>query len=440
MTGVETDTGSIETDNRRQRRRHVRRRDRPPGGRDGAGRPDGPRVPDHEAARRAARRADDARSVAARLLPGRVRRPRDGRLRAPAGAVGARRHSSRLQRQAARRGLAALRGADGERRRPRSGARRRRGGTSSSTAPRRSRPTASSSSGRRPCAASGWPPASARTASPAPAGWGKLVAEWIVEGIPSLDVWEMDSRRFGAHYANLDYTLARTIEVYSTYYDVKYPGHERQAGRPLKLSPTYPRLQELGAAFGEKSGWERANWFEPNARGGRRVAAPAWLGGTAVVSGDRRRAPRLPRGGGALRRDELREDRGVGRGRGRRSSSGCARTVSPATSARSRTRRCSTRAAASSATSRSRGSRRIAFASSPARPSASTTSRGSGSTRPTTARSPSTDVTADYACLGLWGPAARVILASGHDRRPLVRLHALWRDRRGEVSTASRSA
>ena len=63
-------------------------------------------------------------------------------------------------------------------------------------------------------------------------GMGRLVAEWIVEGVPSLDVWEMDSRRFGAAYASQAYTLARTVEVYSTYYDVKYPGHERQAGRP----------------------------------------------------------------------------------------------------------------------------------------------------------------------------------------------------------------
>jgi 4-methylaminobutanoate oxidase (formaldehyde-forming) len=110
-------------------------------------------------------------------------------------------------------------------------------------------------------------------------GMGKLVAEWIVEGLPSLDVWEMDSRRFGAHYASRRYTLARTIEVYSTYYDVKYPGHERRAGRPLRLSPAYPRLQELGAAFGEKSGWERANWFEPNARNGEETLRPrGWAG------------------------------------------------------------------------------------------------------------------------------------------------------------------
>jgi len=110
-------------------------------------------------------------------------------------------------------------------------------------------------------------------------GMGKLVAEWIVDGLPGFDVWEMDSRRFGAHYASRDYTLARTLEIYSTYYDVKYPGHEREAGRPLRLSPAYPRLVELGAAFGEKSGWERANWFEPNAAAGDESLRPrGWAG------------------------------------------------------------------------------------------------------------------------------------------------------------------
>jgi glycine cleavage system aminomethyltransferase T/glycine/D-amino acid oxidase-like deaminating enzyme len=110
-------------------------------------------------------------------------------------------------------------------------------------------------------------------------GMGRLVAEWIAEGVPSLDVWEMDSRRFGAAYASQAYTLARTVEVYSTYYDVKYPGHEREAGRPLRLSPTYERLAELGAAFGEKSGWERANWFEPNAeRGDESLRPRGWAG------------------------------------------------------------------------------------------------------------------------------------------------------------------
>jgi len=110
-------------------------------------------------------------------------------------------------------------------------------------------------------------------------GMGRLVAEWIVEGTPSLDVWEMDSRRFGAAYRSRDYALARATEVYSTYYDVRYPGHERAAGRPLRVSPTYARLQELGAVFGEKSGWERANWFEPNAAAGEESLRPrGWAG------------------------------------------------------------------------------------------------------------------------------------------------------------------
>ncbi len=110
-------------------------------------------------------------------------------------------------------------------------------------------------------------------------GLGQLVAEWIVEGTPSLDTWHMDSRRFGRAYRSQPYTLARTREVYETYYDVKYPGHERQAGRPLRLSPSYARLVELGAAFGEKSGWERANWFEPNAaRGDESLRPRGWAG------------------------------------------------------------------------------------------------------------------------------------------------------------------
>src|SRR6266699_1698142 len=110
-------------------------------------------------------------------------------------------------------------------------------------------------------------------------GMGQLFAEGIVEGLPSLDVWEMDSRRFGRHYESREYTLARTVEIYSTYYDVKYPGHERSAGRPLRLSPVYSRLTELGAAFGEKSGWERVNWFEPNGtRGDLSLRPHGWAG------------------------------------------------------------------------------------------------------------------------------------------------------------------
>jgi 4-methylaminobutanoate oxidase (formaldehyde-forming) len=109
-------------------------------------------------------------------------------------------------------------------------------------------------------------------------GMGRAMAEWIIDGEPSLDLWKMDLRRFGAPYRNRDYALARTVEVYSTYYDIHYPNEERQAGRPLRVSPTYQRLRELGASFGEKSSWERPNWFDTNAVGSETKRPPGWAG------------------------------------------------------------------------------------------------------------------------------------------------------------------
>ncbi|HYL41546.1 MAG TPA: FAD-dependent oxidoreductase, partial [Candidatus Binatus sp.] len=68
-------------------------------------------------------------------------------------------------------------------------------------------------------------------------GIGRQMAHWIVDGEPELDLWKMDIRRFGAQYASPQLTLARTYENYATYYDIHYPNEERQAGRPLRLSP-----------------------------------------------------------------------------------------------------------------------------------------------------------------------------------------------------------
>ena len=118
-------------------------------------------------------------------------------------------------------------------------------------------------------------------------GVGRQVASWIVDGEPELDLWHMDIRRFGGgHWRSREWTLARTTEVYATYYDIHYPNEERQAGRPLRVSPAYERLERLGAAFGEKSGWERVNWFGPSADderfGGRaaleRLRPRGWAG------------------------------------------------------------------------------------------------------------------------------------------------------------------
>jgi len=95
-------------------------------------------------------------------------------------------------------------------------------------------------------------------------GAGRVMADWIVDGEPGLDVWHMDMRRFGAYTASRRYIATRVDEIYSTYYDISYPMKERSSARNLRLSPVYSRLEELGAVFGEKAGWERPNWFSCN--------------------------------------------------------------------------------------------------------------------------------------------------------------------------------
>ena len=109
---------------------------------------------------------------------------------------------------------------------------------------------------------------------------GQLVAEWIVEGVPSLDVWEMDSRRFGAplrepgvharaHRRGLLDLLRRQVPR------PRAPGGTAASA----LADLSSACAELGAAFGEKSGWERANWFEPNAeRGDESLRPRGWAG------------------------------------------------------------------------------------------------------------------------------------------------------------------
>jgi len=98
-------------------------------------------------------------------------------------------------------------------------------------------------------------------------GVGKLVCEWILEGEPSIDTHEMNVRRFGPHLKHLDYVTQHCREVYRNYYHLHFPNDENEWGRPLRISPFYTRLKELGAVFGEKNGWERVNYFEPGKPG-----------------------------------------------------------------------------------------------------------------------------------------------------------------------------
>ena len=110
-------------------------------------------------------------------------------------------------------------------------------------------------------------------------GVGLVMANWLLDGDPGMDLWEMDVRRFGGQYRSAAYTGKRVTENYQTYYDIKYPGHERQAGRPLKTGPVYPWHLEHGAFFGEKSGWERVNYYLANEASGDESLRPrGWAG------------------------------------------------------------------------------------------------------------------------------------------------------------------
>ena len=92
------------------------------------------------------------------------------------------------------------------------------------------------------------------------AGW--QLAEWMVEGEPSIDMLGVDPRRFGP-YASRGYLRAKNEEAYAHVFIIHYPDEERPAARPLKTAPCYQRMGELGAVFGQKYGWERPNWFAP---------------------------------------------------------------------------------------------------------------------------------------------------------------------------------
>ena len=93
------------------------------------------------------------------------------------------------------------------------------------------------------------------------AGW--QLAEWIVEGAPTIDMLGVDPRRYGS-YATESYLKVKNEEAYENVFITHYPDEEREAARPLRTAPCYDRLKALGAVFGQKFGWERANWFAPD--------------------------------------------------------------------------------------------------------------------------------------------------------------------------------
>jgi glycine cleavage system aminomethyltransferase T/glycine/D-amino acid oxidase-like deaminating enzyme len=97
-------------------------------------------------------------------------------------------------------------------------------------------------------------------------GIGRALAEWIIDGESELDVTSYRAWRFGPAYADPWFATARAREAYRYYYRLRYPLDTDEWGRGLRPSPLQVRLQELGAVFGTKNGWERPDHFEPGER------------------------------------------------------------------------------------------------------------------------------------------------------------------------------
>lgn len=95
------------------------------------------------------------------------------------------------------------------------------------------------------------------------AGW--VLAEWVVTGEAPLDLWVVDINRFSGLHRDRQWVSDRTCEAYGKHYSVAFPHAEMETGRPRITSPLYERLKAHRAVFGSKLGWERPNWFAPEA-------------------------------------------------------------------------------------------------------------------------------------------------------------------------------
>jgi len=110
-------------------------------------------------------------------------------------------------------------------------------------------------------------------------GAGRLMAEWMMAGEPSADLWDVDIRRFAPFTSNRRALAERTVETLGLHYAMRWPRQELQTVRPLRTSPLYDALAAKGAVFGSKNGWERVNYFKPVDAPAARdtLGTPDWL-------------------------------------------------------------------------------------------------------------------------------------------------------------------
>ena len=94
-------------------------------------------------------------------------------------------------------------------------------------------------------------------------GAGKVLADWMLDGHPPMDLWDVDIRRTLPFQRNKRYLRDRTTETLGLLYDMHWPFRQPATARGVRRSVLHDRLKDLGACFGETAGWERANWFAP---------------------------------------------------------------------------------------------------------------------------------------------------------------------------------
>ncbi|QCP53843.1 FAD-dependent oxidoreductase [Trinickia violacea] len=94
-------------------------------------------------------------------------------------------------------------------------------------------------------------------------GAGMALAEWIMAGEPTMDLWPVDIRRFARFNGNDTWLHDRVKETLGLHYAMPWPNRELDTARPFRRSPLYAHLRDAGACFGSKMGWERANFFAP---------------------------------------------------------------------------------------------------------------------------------------------------------------------------------
>ena len=94
-------------------------------------------------------------------------------------------------------------------------------------------------------------------------GIGRVVSEWIRDGHPPVDLWEVDVRRNMPFQINRKYLEARVSESLGLLYATHWPHRQYETARGVRKSALHDRLAAAGACFGEAFGWERANWYAP---------------------------------------------------------------------------------------------------------------------------------------------------------------------------------